>query len=219
MKIEKIIDLIKAICTRTQELESYLNKTKLIKLLYLVDVEYYRKYKKTFTSFDWICYDYGPWTYEYNDIYDQIKSSPDFKVVEKEIPKNISFITCVDDPKDFSDIFKELEDSMLFRELINKWATEELNEILNYVYFYTEPMIGTKKKEKLDFSKINKFETIPKFKLEKGGLSSQEIRAIRATLKEKLRRGKEKDIEEVVQPKYDELYWQEMEKLDYDNEY
>jgi len=215
----KIIDLIKAICTRTQEIESYLNKTKLIKLLYLIDVEYYRKYKKTFTNFKWICYDYGPWAYEYNDVYDLIMSSPDFKVVEKKPPKNISFITCVEDQKEFSDIFKKLEDSMLFRELINKWATEGLNEILNYVYFYTEPMIDTKRKEKLDFSKINKFETIPKFKLEKGKLSTKEIRTIRATLKEKLVRRKEKDLEEVMQPKYDELYWQEMEKLDYDNEY
>jgi len=49
--------------------------------------------------------------YEYNEVYDLITSSPDFKVVEKEPSKNISFITCIENQKDFSDIFKELEDS------------------------------------------------------------------------------------------------------------
>jgi len=78
--------------------------------------------------------------YEYNEVYDLITSSPDFKVVEKEPSKNISFITCIENQNDFSDIFKELEDSMLFRELINKFAT------------------------------------IPKFKLEKGRLSLQKYR-------------------------------------------
>jgi hypothetical protein len=219
MQIVKIINLIKAICTRVQELEGYLNKTKLIKLLYLIDIEYYRKYKKTYTDFNWIYYEYGPWAYEYNDIYDQIKTSPDFKIITKDLPQKIEVITCISDEKDFSDIFKEPEESLLFRELINKWALEDLNRILNYVYFYTQPMIGAKKNEKLDFSKIYKIGEIPKFKLQKGTLSPERIKAFKSLLKNKLGKEKRKALQQVVKPKYDDIYWQELEKLDNDYEY
>jgi hypothetical protein len=219
MQIVKIINLVKAICTRVQELEGYLNKTKLIKLLYLIDIEYYRKYKKTFTGFNWIYYEYGPWAFEYNDIYDQIKNSPDFKIIEKDLPQKIELITLVSDEKDFSDIFKEPEESLLFRELINKWGLEDLNRILNYVYFYTQPMMGAKKNDKLDFSKIDKIGEIPKFKIQKGTLSSEKIKTFKSLLKNKLSREKRKAMKQVVKPKYDDLYWQEIEKLDKDYEY
>jgi len=219
MNTKKIISLIKAICARIQELEGYLNKTKLLKILYLIDIEYYKKHKNIYTGFNWIFYDYGPWAYEYNDIYDKIKASPDFKITEKEVPKTINFITCISDKKEVSEVFERPGDSMVIKGLIDQWALKDLNEILNYVYFYTEPMIGIKRREKLDFANINRLEQIPEFKLKKSKLSPQKINKLRIELKDKLSKARKSPLKQVVKPKYDDVYWEEIEKLDYDTEY
>jgi len=219
MNTQKIISLIKAICARIQEFEGYLNKTKLLKILYLIDIEYYKKHKNIYTGFNWIFYDYGPWAYEYNDIYDKIKASPDFKITEKKVPKNINFITCISDKKEVSEVFERPGDSMVIKRLIDQWALKDLNEILNYVYFYTEPMIGIKRREKLDFSNINRLEKIPEFKLKKSKLSLQKMKKLRIELKDKLSKTRKSPLKQVVKPKYDDVYWEEIEKLDYDTEY
>ncbi len=39
---QEVLKLIKKVCARVQERNGYVNKTKLIKYLYLIDVEYYR---------------------------------------------------------------------------------------------------------------------------------------------------------------------------------
>jgi hypothetical protein len=57
-----------AILSRVQEKHVFVNKTKLLKLLYLVDIEHYRRFGKTLTEFDWKFYLYGPWTAEYDGL-------------------------------------------------------------------------------------------------------------------------------------------------------
>jgi hypothetical protein len=41
-------------------------KTKILKLLYLFDVEYYRFHRRTFTNFEWKFFHLGPWAAEYD---------------------------------------------------------------------------------------------------------------------------------------------------------
>lgn len=174
MDSQKIINLIKAICVRIQELEGYLNKTKLLKLLYLIDVEHYRKYDATFTSFNWIFYEFGPWAYDYNKIYDQIESLPDFKISKKGVPEEAQYISCTSGEIDLGDIFPKPEDSLIFKEIVNKWAVEDLSKLLNFVYFHTEPMVDAIKNKTLDFTKIKNLERIPDFRLQKGTLSEEQ---------------------------------------------
>ena len=45
--------LIAAVVTWVVEQGSYVTKTKLLKLLYLFDIEYYRVHRQTFTGFSW----------------------------------------------------------------------------------------------------------------------------------------------------------------------
>ena len=45
-----------AILTRVNERAGFVNKTKLLKLLYLADIEHYRKFGETLSGFDWIFY-------------------------------------------------------------------------------------------------------------------------------------------------------------------
>ena len=67
-------DLALAILTRIDEKDGTANKTKLLKLLYPADVEYFRSRGETITGFDWICYLYGPWTEEYDDLLRQLET-------------------------------------------------------------------------------------------------------------------------------------------------
>src|SRR5438105_1156385 len=66
MKQTIIDNLIPAIVTWIDEHGSYATKTKLLKLLYLFDVEYYRYHRCTFTGFGWKFFHLGPWAAEYD---------------------------------------------------------------------------------------------------------------------------------------------------------
>src|ERR1039457_5693019 len=64
---QTVVDnLIPAIVTWIVDHDSYATKTKLLKLLYLFDVEYYRRHRRTFTGFGWKFFHLGPWAAEYD---------------------------------------------------------------------------------------------------------------------------------------------------------
>jgi CRISPR/Cas system-associated exonuclease Cas4 (RecB family) len=42
----------------------------------------------------------------------------------------------------------------MIERLIDDWGTADLNELLDYVYFETEPMFKVELRQKLDFSKV-----------------------------------------------------------------
>src|ERR1700674_5342885 len=66
MEAPNIEKLIAAIVTWVVGEGSYVTKTKLLKLLYLFDVEYYRQHRFTFTGFGWKFFHLGPWAAEYD---------------------------------------------------------------------------------------------------------------------------------------------------------
>jgi uncharacterized phage-associated protein len=55
-------ELALGVLTRVKELDTSVSKTKLLKLLYLADIEHFRTTGETLTGFDWIFYWYGPLT-------------------------------------------------------------------------------------------------------------------------------------------------------------
>jgi hypothetical protein len=65
-------ELALAILTRIGEREGTANKTKLLKLMYLADIEYYRATGETLTGFDWLFFLYGPWATKYDALLEQL---------------------------------------------------------------------------------------------------------------------------------------------------
>ncbi len=65
---------ILGILTRVSERDGSANKTKLLKLLYLADIEHYRRTDETLTGFDWIFYFYGPWAPQYDALLSQLEA-------------------------------------------------------------------------------------------------------------------------------------------------
>ena len=78
-KLEKISEII-ALIISTFNGEIY-SKTKLVKLLYLIDVVFARKYKKAFSGISYKSYYYGPYS---EDIEKAIKLLQDFKYIATE---------------------------------------------------------------------------------------------------------------------------------------
>jgi len=218
---DRILDLVKAICTRVREKGGYLNKTKLIKYLYLVDVEYYRMHKEMFTGFNWIFKDFGPWAFEYNEIYEAMERAPDFRIDEGNRPDLDTKFIKTTESLELGDVIRDFDIELKVRRIIDRWADEITGPMLNYVYFNTEPMVDAERGKTLDFTKIHRLEPIPRFELSKGSLDAKELAELKKKIRERIdeERKKEKPDCTFTPPHYDEIYWEGMTRLDKDNSY
>src|ERR1700732_636929 len=59
---KRLTDLLVAIVSYVTAHDGYVTKTKLLKLLYLLDVEFYRAHGQIFTGFNWKYFHLGAWT-------------------------------------------------------------------------------------------------------------------------------------------------------------
>jgi hypothetical protein len=79
LKLEKISEIIALIISTFNG--SIYSKTKLVKLLYLIDVVFARKYKRAFSGISYTSYYYGPYS---DDIEKALKLLQDFKYITTE---------------------------------------------------------------------------------------------------------------------------------------
>ena len=138
--------LIDLIIKYKKKYEKLLSKTKLLKLAYLVELFYYRKHLKRLTDVDWIYFKFGPWFKGYDEILNEepfsIKQSEEYNLIEVELGK-----------------YREPKLDISENEMINKVTFEfghlDLNDILDFIYFETEPMIEAEHRgEKLSFENV-----------------------------------------------------------------
>ena len=134
-------------------LHKRLLKTNLLKLLYLVDLEYYKKKGKQATNFRYFYYKKGPWTSQYDQILSELEGFEIISLKKEKLKKKEGyFIFCRGPrprfeptlPADLKGIVDRL--LFIFRESPQK-------DLLRYVYSI-EPMKSTKFGETIDFSKI-----------------------------------------------------------------
>lgn len=148
-------ELALGILTRIKEREGTANKTKLLKLLYLADIEQYRVSGETLTGFDWIFYLYGPWASEYDSLLKQLQDENAIEIKpwasggvegERIVPtEEFSLARAV----------PSIQASLRTVQLVDIWADRGVSTLLDYVYFETEPMREARKMERLDFSKVS----------------------------------------------------------------
>lgn len=136
-----------------ENLHKKLMKTNLMKLIYLVDLEYFKKRGKQATNFNYFYYKKGPWTAQFDQALSELEGF-EVKCLRKEKidKKEEYFIFCKGPKPRFqprlpSDL-KEITDKITF--VFNECPQEDL---LKYVYS-TLPMRGIKFGEEIDFSKI-----------------------------------------------------------------
>ena len=121
--------------------------TRLVKLLYLADLEWRRTHDgEPIANLTWKFLHFGPYANELADLL----GGPELEVTELEQGKEARRFT----------FGKETEKSGLpseivglLNQLVKKWGDVQLNKLLDYVYFDTEPMENARY-EPLDFSGI-----------------------------------------------------------------
>lgn len=165
MNEDTVKNAVLYILERAENKEVSIGKTRLIKILYLLDLENYKLKQMILTGLNWIFYKYGPYTFEIEEFLNKIG------IEEEEIymggGKIFSKLK-----KEFGeeDIKLDIETKSIIEKLIEEWGTAELNELLDYIYFDTEPMMKAQTRgEILDFSSVMpaKFYTVKQYKVSK----------------------------------------------------
>ena len=125
--------------------------TRLVKLMYLAEVEYYRLKGRRLTDLDWQFHLYGP----YPPALRQIIGEPEIEISDRKNGKVSKQIRRDEDS--FMNAKADSDLELLLNRIVQEWGDSDLNQLLDYVYFETEPMLTAKRGETLDFSGINPY--------------------------------------------------------------
>jgi hypothetical protein len=122
--------------------------TRLTKFMYLAEVEYFRVKRERLTDLQWIFYLYGPYPASMNSVLGE----PTVETNECHGGKISKQIMREEDTFMMAKADFELE--AIIARIVKEWGDADLNKLLDYVYFETEPMQNAKRGELLDFSVI-----------------------------------------------------------------
>jgi len=207
--------LIPAIASYVKDKESNLSKTKLLKLLYLFDVAFYRLHRQTLTGLQWKFFHLGPWTNEIDPLLDELIRSGE--LVEKPYSTQ-EYDSCNYEPAEETDIgslFTSVRDEGVLKRVLSTWADRSVGEILDYVYFHTEPMEHGIRNAPLDFGLISNQPT-ERYERSSSGTSPKEAERLRKAIQARLGSLQKEQTSkfEFTPPRYDEEYFRALSKLD-----
>ncbi len=142
------------ILSEANEKNLLLGKTQIVKFLYLTEVEYYRETGNRLTDLNWLFYHYGPYALEL----DSILNEKEFEMEKKETKSDREFhiYKIAESPAKYSSKV-DPKVGLIIKRIVSTWGNKPLEELLDYVYFETEPMEAVKRRgERLDFSTVKK---------------------------------------------------------------
>lgn len=139
--------IIAYIVARSLDRGITLTQTKLVKLLYLVDVDRAASRAKPLTGLRWVFFHYGPYALELPETLSRMEGS---EIITRRYGDAIlySFAPGAPSGDDWVAPAQRCVDRVVAR-----FAALEQNELLNHVYFHTGPMIGAKRGEPLDLAR------------------------------------------------------------------
>jgi len=151
MKEKEVQSAILYLLKIAQEERVPIGKVRLMKLLYLLDVKYCRYYGEIYTGLEWVFYKYGPFTFKIEDLLDKIGVTEEEILLEKgKIFKQLKYEFDMGE----ENVKPSVKSRGILKNLFKEWGSTDLNQLLDYVYFDTEPMENAGLRRKLDFSKI-----------------------------------------------------------------
>ena len=172
---------------RNRQDDDHIGNTIIVKLVYLVDVIHSRRHGERVTDLPWRYHHYGPYA-------DELRS-----LIAR---KNLHFDRWVEAqfPKEFSASVRNTIDGV-----IDRWGLMGLNELLDYVYFETEPMEDAKRGDLLDFTKVvPEQQTVMVEKSFTDGFSPEWVSSMRRRLEEKTEASKSQKPSRIV---YSDAYY------------
>jgi antitoxin SocA-like protein len=128
--------LIAYIVAGARERRVTLNRTRLVKLLYLVDVESVRTRREPVTGVEWVFFDFGPHADELVDLLEDLeRRTALYRAVPDDAPDGEDWIAGTRRTVDV---------------VVERFAALPVNALLDHVYFRTGPMAGARRGEHLD---------------------------------------------------------------------
>jgi hypothetical protein len=212
----KVKQLIPAMVSYINDHDGYVTKTKLLKLLYLFDVEFYRTHHRLFTGFGWKFFHLGPWAREFDPVLNELVDEGVLLQVESAKQEYDTKFLRTESRFDFSNLFPSIKEEAPLRTVLNIWGDRPTGEILDYVYFHTEPMEQGIRNEPLNFSLISD-ERPEKYSRSASGTSPRDIAVAKKQFASKvaaLQKPKSEVRFEFTPPKYDDEFVNAMAKLD-----
>ena len=180
----KVLDLIKYIVRYATDHDIRLTTVRLVKFLYLADLYHARWFGgETFTKFPWAFVYYGPYCREAIIGIDEatLEGLIACQAYEsKYASKDYAIYTCHDDG--YEELRRSFPMAMIseLQHQIKKYG-DDTAQLLDYVYFETEPMVDVKKGDRLDFSKAMVPRREPAVETKK--MSKENIEQIKANIK------------------------------------
>lgn len=151
MATEFLGNLIRYIVSEVQDAGGVIFRTRLVKLLYLCDVEYYRSRRQRITELDWKRYLYGPYAFELPEITKRMGLDLGEEELDFSTGRGIRYeVYDIPNPDNWLDPAKRL----VVDRVIKRWGNEDLDLLLDYVYCDTEPMKDAQFLQSLDFRRI-----------------------------------------------------------------
>ncbi|MBI5020699.1 MAG: DUF4065 domain-containing protein [Ignavibacteriales bacterium] len=190
-------------------------KTQLVKLLYLTEVEYYRNYNERLTDLEWLFYHYGPYALAIDDILNE----RDFVQTKAKI-KNEKNLILIKVAEGLSRYKSEVDTkvSLIIKKIVGQWKDRLLEDLLDYVYFETEPMEAVDKRgDVLDFTTIKKETNKVVIPLKASKETEQRVAELRKRIAPTLKRLSEQRVTEKHEGKeYQKAIeaWDEEEQVD-----
>jgi len=151
MNQELVKRLILYIVDRLVHIDAPVSTIRLVKYLYLIDREHFFRYRKTLTGIDWMMYIYGPYFQELPRILKQARI--DLEPEEVITPRGVALTFRVYSDQDLEDLVDYATETLINR-ILERWAYEDIKDLLDYVYSETEPMRNAQYGKRLDFSAI-----------------------------------------------------------------
>jgi hypothetical protein len=211
-----LTDLIAAIATCIRESGGATTKTKILKLLYLLDIESYRKSEATVTGFDWKFYRFGPWAASYDDALQAAVQANKISINAPNSDEGATFINPIE-KLSLDRIFPNVVQQLTAKRIIETWAARPTVELLDYVYFHTAPMRDAIRNERLDFSTVMREEKLSHYTGIKSQIDEKERQRKRKELLRRLSSITKAPIAPLdPPPRYDDNYWSALAKLDSD---
>lgn len=131
-------------------------KVKFVKLLYLLEWLYVQQNNTRLTELNWKFWHYGPYPVDFeNELRESGIDPPQFMINEDKDFYDFSRLNVEEYHLDHNII-------KLVSYVVNKWAAIDTNQLLDYVYFRTDPMFNAQRG-----NNINLFDYHPELHYEK----------------------------------------------------
>jgi hypothetical protein len=146
-------ELVRYVVDRALARGATLTQTKLVKLIYLIDVERIRLRTSPLSGLEWVFFYYGPYAFPLAEAIDRMEGS---NLSIRRLPRRdargeTALYVGVHDKPDAERW--PVTTKATVDKVVDRWAPEDLNLVLDHVYFETAPMLDAMRGRVLDMSK------------------------------------------------------------------